>query len=134
MPRDRQGRFTPADSDSFMKEWIDRGDVVIAETDNGTECIPEDVCGTPPFALDPYPADAEIDISSPDCPAEWKEWCEGTLQEYCEGKLTGEVSCKPNVYYGRYSAPGYMDCTSWSWGRNKRQLERELRSMYGSED
>jgi hypothetical protein len=34
-------------------------------------------------------------------------------------------------YAGRYSAPGYMDCTSWSYGKNKRVLARELRDMYG---
>jgi NAD-dependent SIR2 family protein deacetylase len=36
-------------------------------------------------------------------------------------------------YAGRYSAPGYMDCTDWSYGRNKRTLEHELRDMYGDE-
>jgi hypothetical protein len=34
-------------------------------------------------------------------------------------------------YAGRYSAPGYMDCTSWSYGKNKRALAKELRDMYG---
>jgi hypothetical protein len=34
-------------------------------------------------------------------------------------------------YAGRYSAPGYMDCTDWSYSKNKRALARELRDMYG---
>lgn len=34
-------------------------------------------------------------------------------------------------YAGRYSAPGYMDCTEWSYSPNKRTLARELRAMYG---
>ncbi len=34
-------------------------------------------------------------------------------------------------YAARYSAPGYLDCTDWNYGRNKRQLIRELRDMYG---
>lgn len=34
-------------------------------------------------------------------------------------------------YAARYSAPGYMDCTDWHYGRNKRLLMRELRDMYG---
>jgi hypothetical protein len=34
-------------------------------------------------------------------------------------------------YAGRYSAPGYMDCTDWSYGANKRTLAKELRGMYG---
>ena len=36
-------------------------------------------------------------------------------------------------YAGRYSAPGYMDCTDWSFGTNRRNLERELRNMYDGE-
>lgn len=35
-------------------------------------------------------------------------------------------------YAGRYSAPGYMDCTEWHYDSNKRRLERELRSMYAA--
>jgi hypothetical protein len=33
-------------------------------------------------------------------------------------------------YAGRYSAPGYLDCTDWNYGPNRRRLERELRAMY----
>ena len=36
-------------------------------------------------------------------------------------------------YAARYSAPGYMDCTDWSYGPNKRQLLREVRDMYGED-
>lgn len=36
-------------------------------------------------------------------------------------------------YAGRYSAPGYLDCTSWSFNTNKRTLAKELRDMYGEE-
>ena len=34
-------------------------------------------------------------------------------------------------YAARYSAPGYLDCTEWQYGANKRALLRELRGMYG---
>lgn len=34
-------------------------------------------------------------------------------------------------YAARYSADGYMDCTDWSYGRNKRALLREVRDLYG---
>lgn len=37
-------------------------------------------------------------------------------------------------YAARYSAPGYMDCTDWHYGKNKRELMRELRDMYGDSD
>jgi NAD-dependent SIR2 family protein deacetylase len=38
------------------------------------------------------------------------------------------------MYAGRYSAPGYLDCTDWSYDANKRRLEKELRDMYGDDD
>lgn len=34
-------------------------------------------------------------------------------------------------YAGRYSAPGYMDCTDWLYDTNKRRLAREVRRQYG---
>jgi hypothetical protein len=36
-------------------------------------------------------------------------------------------------YAARYSAPGYLDCTDWSFGANRRKLEREVRDMYGED-
>lgn len=36
-------------------------------------------------------------------------------------------------YAGRYSMPGYLDCTDWDYGRNLSGLKRELRDMYGDE-
>ena len=49
----------------------------------------------------------------------------------CNGKgdRTTYVESK-NVYAGRYSAPGYLDCTDWHYDTNKRRLEKELRAMY----
>lgn len=34
-------------------------------------------------------------------------------------------------YAGRYSANGYVDCTSWHYSKNKRELAKELREYYG---
>lgn len=36
-------------------------------------------------------------------------------------------------YLGRYSAPGYMDCTDWTFSTNLRVLQSELRDMYGED-
>lgn len=36
-------------------------------------------------------------------------------------------------YAGRYSAPGYLDCTDWHYSPNKRTLARELRDFYGDD-
>ena len=58
---------------------------------------------------------------------------EGTLRcDECGGTIDGETftNCG-RQYAGRYSADGYMDCTEWHYGRNRRALERELRDMYG---
>lgn len=41
------------------------------------------------------------------------------------------ISYAGKQYAGRYSAPGYMDCTDWHYGKNLRELKRELRDFYG---
>lgn len=38
----------------------------------------------------------------------------------------------PGAHYaGRLSMPGYLDCTDWTYSRNRRALLRELRDLYG---
>lgn len=56
----------------------------------------------------------------------------GTLRcDECGGKADADTFEKlPAQYAGRYSAPGYMDCTDWEFDTNKRRLERELRALY----
>jgi hypothetical protein len=59
------------------------------ETNEGTEVVPEELCGTT------------------------SEECYDQLLEYCEGRrIVGDVERKEG-WYGRLSAPGYLDCTSW---------------------
>lgn len=58
----------------------------------------------------------------------------GTLHcdEGCGGRANPETFCyEGKMYAGRYSAPGYLDCTPWMYGRNYRALVRELREIYG---
>ena len=58
----------------------------------------------------------------------------GTLRcDECSGTIAPDtfIDCG-RQYAGRYSAPGYMDCTSWSYNANKRALASELRDMYGN--
>lgn len=58
----------------------------------------------------------------------------GTL---CCGECSGRADpdtfrqVSKHSYAARYSAPGYLDCTEWQYGANKRALRRELRSLYG---
>lgn len=35
-------------------------------------------------------------------------------------------------YACRYSAPGYLDCTDWHYGTNRRALEKEVRNLYNN--
>lgn len=128
MPRDSQGRFAPADTDTFMKLWVDRGDIVEIETDNGSTVVPCSVCGLPDDDVEP---NVEYALDDEETSAEQKAWAR-SVRDYCEGTPTA-FTYRPNVWYGRYSAPGYMDCTDYSWSNNRRELERELRSMYGDD-
>jgi hypothetical protein len=36
-------------------------------------------------------------------------------------------------YLLAHSYTYYLDCTDWNFGTNKRQLERDVRAMYGEE-
>lgn len=54
----------------------------------------------------------------------------------CDHCATGTADPETFTYCGRqyaarYSMPGYLDCTDWSFGPNKRRLIRETRDMYG---
>lgn len=75
---------------------------------------------------------------------EWATWDNNEARDAlkagtyeCDQCATGRADpetftdCGRGWYAGRYSMPGYMDCTEWSYGRNRRQLARELRDMYG---
>lgn len=75
---------------------------------------------------------------------EWASWDfnsdrdalrDGTAQcpQCCIGHAdpaTYVESRRPH-YAARYSAPGYMDCTDWNFGTNRRALVRETRDLYG---
>lgn len=63
------------------------------ETNQGTEFIPEDVCG--PI----------VDVTDE---GEW-----GILADYLEGSKLESVERVEPAWYGRLSAPGYIDCTLW---------------------
>jgi rRNA maturation protein Nop10 len=60
---------------------------------------------------------------------------DGTLRcdECGNGTADPETfSAMPGRYYAaRYSMPGYLDCTEWSYGTNRRALVRDVRDMYG---
>lgn len=43
----------------------------------------------------------------------------------------GENARYRGWYACRYSATGYLDCTDWQYGTNRRALEKEVRNLYG---
>jgi hypothetical protein len=52
--------------------------------------------------------------------------------DQCSGRADPETFTDCGMQYAaRYSAPGYLDCTDWSYGTDKRKLLREVREMYG---
>jgi len=60
----------------------------------------------------------------------------GTLRcDECSGTADPETFMDHGRkwYAGRYSMPGYLDCTDWHYGTNLQYLTRELRDMYGEE-
>lgn len=58
----------------------------------------------------------------------------GTLR--CDECATGHAdpdtfASLGDQYAARYTMPGFLDCTPWSFGTNKRALIREVRDLYG---
>ena len=89
----------------FMEMEILRDKVVLIETNSGEFAFPYSVTG---------------DIS------------DSQAYAYIPPGMTIEkVEILSERYIGRYSASGYMDCTDWDFGTNRRKLEKHLREMYG---
>lgn len=57
------------------------------------------------------------------------------IADYCENRSAWELDGPREGYCGRYSAPGYMDCTEWCGPFDSREdAIREAREMYGEDD
>lgn len=101
---------------SFMQPHIEFASFYLVETVHGTECIPEDVCGA---------------ITDP-----------RQLQGYCEGDICfdEDIPASEQVpelrtgWIARLSAPGYMDCTDWSWHETEDEAREYLADAYGTDD
>lgn len=53
-----------------------------------------------------------------------------TLREYVPSEPEAIEVTKPG-YLGRYSMPGYLDCTDWEFSTSLRKLQASLRAMHG---
>ncbi len=47
-----------------------------------------------------------------------------------EARETGTLFT--DVFYGRLSADGYLDCTPWHWGHTEEEVLDELEDLYGN--
>jgi NAD-dependent SIR2 family protein deacetylase len=74
----------------------------------------------------------------------WHEWVNDgqavDLKKYrcdeCGGPMDAKTyweSPKRNYYAAQYSAPGYLDQTSWEFDTNKKRLLKTVRELYGED-
>lgn len=99
------------------------------ETESGESfLIPESVCGYLPIPS------GHTDVSEDDCtPEDWECIC-SQVRDYTDGEPVSEVSARSG-YCGRYSAPGYMDCTDWCGPyETEKEAEKEAREIYGDDE
>ncbi len=93
-------------NESFMEPEVFKSDGWEIETSRGTYFLPSEVEPTPE-----HPEDFE---------------------QYVDGKPTSFK--KISGWFGRMSAPGYLDSTDWTFGKSQMEVEEELEHYYGNED
>jgi len=108
---------------SFMKPVIYHGDFYLVGGQHGTDLIPVDVAGD--IGLE---TGREMDID--DNSVIWVP-AVNALMDYTENGDDITSIERMTGFYGRYSAPGYLDCTAWTWGATEEAVEAALNSMYG---
>jgi hypothetical protein len=96
----------------FMEKQVYQGDGWIAETDNGCVVI--------------------YDWNAPDVEALSARIGEKVWIGDHFGTLEGVSYVRG--YFGRMSAPGYLDCTPWEYSASRAELERLLSDLYGDEE
>jgi hypothetical protein len=96
------------------KQWWYDVDTNVA----GSEFVPQELIGYQ-RCID---ADGEPDLETI-----------AKLRDYLEGSTVNAIA-RVFGYGVRLSAPGYMDCTSWSVYANKREAERAARELESDGD
>lgn len=96
----------------FMQEFIYQGDGWIAETSDGSVVI--------------------YDWNAPDV----DELRKMIGRKVHLGDVYGVLESVDHVrgWFGRYSAPGYLDATPWEYAKTRKELESTLRDLYGDVD
>lgn len=57
-----------------------------------------------------------------------------TIGDGLYGRVESVVYLDNKTWWGRLSAPGYLDATPWSYGTTRQEVERELDDLYGEEE
>lgn len=91
------------------------------ETSCGTEFVPGDVLPVPAWLADNVPIDSGSEI--------FATLAHG-VRPYCEGAPRAVTAVRG--YFGRYSMPGYLDCSPWCFGTTPREMRASL-APYGGE-
>ncbi len=105
---------------SFMKPHVYKGDYYLVETSNGTEFIPGDMLSIDMAVGESIDDDRDAQ--------DWAD-CVKLVRDFVSDEV--ESIERGEGYYGRYSAPGYMDATDWTWGETEAEVMAELERMYG---
>lgn len=71
-----------------------------------------------------------VDDDSPACVSEWIE--SAKIYTSLRGEIT-EIEYHEG-YIGRWTMPGYMDCSEWETAETESELMENLRDHYGDDD
>jgi hypothetical protein len=112
--------------EAFMEKQVFQSKGVAIDTSNGTMYLPSDV-------IDPDRLDFEGD-STDDEEVIAKIWDD--IKDYVEVRSSDQVHSieKVNGWFGRLSAPGYMDSTDYTFGQSEKEVSADLDRMYGNDD
>ena len=107
---------------SFMENEItDLGRHWEVETNSGTWYVPGDVVPVPAWIQPSWHVRGQ-----------WLDHFEDALMDYIEPDWSQVSSIRiVTGNCGRMTAPGYLDCTDWSFHRTKRGLRTELDFLRG---
>lgn len=112
-------------ANNWVRQELPRQRGWTVETSCGTEFVPGDVLPVPDWLADNAPITGALpDTAIFDSLAE-------DLRPYCEGHEIRTITAIRG-YFGRYSMPGYLDCSPWCFGTTPRELRASL-APYGGE-
>ena len=92
---------------SFMQREINRGDCWAIDGPRGIDYVPDEIAWARA------------------CDTDAERW--SILKRYCENEEFWTIEKMENAWYGRWSAPGYLDCTAWMACKTKKELLDALR-------